>query len=310
MSVREDGSDALTPRRVIAQRRTRLGKLGRKPTLDVNDVNAIASRALAECKDGVATKKWRREINALDRSAVFSQEALCHFQDLQARLGLSTTRPILLPLDNQPFWHRTEQRFANYQSSENLPTVVDVAIIGAGLTGAAAAYRLKDAELKVLLIDQGDPAGEASGRNGGNFELLPENSVGTYEGLAPGRFKFMKVRYPHVPVEVLQAVSERQASLVLGLALRNRDLLKETIFKEAISCDFSPKGWLHIAASEIEEQGICDEVSLRRPTWPADLNMVAGKNSRGVRDRGFIPRAIYPRRRNLPPIQVCLWPAQ
>ena len=264
MSVREGGSDALTSRRVIARahRRTRLDKLGRKPTLDVNDVKAIASRALAECKDGVATKKWRSEINALDRSVNFSQEALCHFQDLQARLGLSTTRPILLPLDNQPFWHRTEQRFANYQSSDDLPTVVDVAIIGAGLTGAAAAYRLKDAGLKVVLLDQGDPAGEASGRNGGNFELLPENSVGTYEGLAPGRFKFMKVRYPHVPAEVLQAVSERQASLVLGLALRNRDLLKETIFKEGISCDFSPKGWLHIAASEVEEQGICDEVSL------------------------------------------------
>jgi hypothetical protein len=91
---------------------------------------------------------------------------------------------------------------------------------------------------------------------------LPENSVGTYEGLAPGRFKFMKRRYPHVPLEVLQAVSERQASLVLGLALRNRDILKETILKEGIACDFSPKGWLHLAADEREEQGICDEVSL------------------------------------------------
>ena len=89
-------------------------------------------------------------------------------------------------------------------------------IIGAGLSGAAAAYHLKDSGLSVAVIEKGDPAGEASGRNGGNFELLPENSVGTYEGLAPGRFKFMKRRYPNVPLEVLQAVSERQASLVLG----------------------------------------------------------------------------------------------
>ena len=72
----------------------------------------------------------------------------------------------------------------------------------------------------------------------------------------------MRQRYPSVPVEVLQAVSERQASLVLGLALRNRDILKETIFKEAIHCDFSPKGWLHIATNENEEQGLCDEVTL------------------------------------------------
>ena len=58
-------------------------------------------------------------------------------------------------------------------------------VIGAGLTGVAAAYRLKDTGLQVVLLDQGDPAGEASGRNGGNFELLPENSVGIYEGLTP-----------------------------------------------------------------------------------------------------------------------------
>ena len=132
---------------------------------------AIASRALAECKDGVATKKWRSEINALDRSVNFSQEALCHFQDLQARLGLSTTRPILLPLDNQPFWHRTEQRFANYQSSDDLPTVVDVAIIGAGLTGAAAAYQLKDAGLKVVLPIRVIPPARQAAAMVGNFEI-------------------------------------------------------------------------------------------------------------------------------------------
>jgi glycine/D-amino acid oxidase-like deaminating enzyme len=72
----------------------------------------------------------------------------------------------------------------------------------------------------------------------------------------------MKRRFPRVPEVVLRAVSERQASLVLGLALRNRDLLKETILNERIACDFSPKGWLHLAANETEEQGVCDEVSL------------------------------------------------
>jgi len=118
--------------------------------------------------------------------------------------------------------------------------ILDLLIIGAGLTGAAAAYHLRNSGRSVVLLDRGDPAGEASGRNGGNFELLPENSVGIYEGLAPGRLAFMKRRYPRVPEEVLRAVSERQASLVLGLALRNRDILKETILSERIACDFLP----------------------------------------------------------------------
>jgi glycine/D-amino acid oxidase-like deaminating enzyme len=235
---------------------------GRAHFFDTSQMKAIADLALSECKGGPSTAKWRRRIEAIDRSGRFSREALLLFQNLQARLGISTTRPIALPIDDQPFWHRAQRPFANYQSTDELPNFADVVIIGAGLTGAAAAYHLKDAGLSVAVIEKGDPAGEASGRNGGNFELLPENSVGTYEGLAPGRLKFMKRRYPHVPLEVLQAVSERQASLVLGLALRNRDILKETILKEGIACDFSPKGWLHLAADEREEQGICDEVSL------------------------------------------------
>ena len=225
-------------------------------------MKVIAELALMECKGGHATAKWQRQIQSIDRSGRLSKEALLLLQQLQARLGIPTTRPIALPVDDQPFWHRTQRPFADYRSTEELPSWADVVIIGAGLTGAAAAYHLKDARLSVVIIEKGDPAGEASGRNGGNFELLPENSVGTYEGLAPGRFKFMKKRYPHVPSEVLQAVSERQASLVLGLALRNRDLLKETILNEGIACDFSPKGWLHLAADEREEQGLCDEVSL------------------------------------------------
>src|SRR5262249_30122426 len=88
-------------------------------------------------------------------------------------------------LNSQPFWHRTPNPFANYQSTPELPRSADVVVIGAGLTGTAAAYRLKDTRLSVVLLDQGDPAGEASGRNGGNFQLRPENSVGIYEGRAP-----------------------------------------------------------------------------------------------------------------------------
>lgn len=230
--------------------------------LDADEVRAIAERALAAEPNGRATRSTRRELKAIDRSCHFSLEALRLFQDLLARLGVATYRPIQLPINDQPFWHRTPHPLANYQTTISLPTVADVVVIGAGLTGAAAAYNSKNTGMRIVVIDQGDPAGEASGRNGGNFELLPENAVGIYEGLAPGRLSFMRRRYPRVPAEVLQAVSERQASLVLGLALRNRSILKETILNEDISCDFSPRGWLHIAANDKEEQGICDEVSL------------------------------------------------
>ena len=212
------------------------------------------------------TPKGRAEVRKrlawIDQNARFTAPARRHFQDLLAKLALKTSRPITLPLEELPFWQRAANPLASYQSSESLPSASDVVVIGAGLTGASAAYHLRSSNLKVVLLERSAPASEASGRNGGNFELFPENSVGIYRGLAPGRLAYMKRCYPRVRNEILEAVSERQASLVLGLALKNRNLLKQTIFDENLACDFSPRGWLHIAADENEEQSLCDEVLL------------------------------------------------
>lgn len=186
---------------------------GRAHFFDTSQMKAIADLALSECKGGPSTAKWRRRIEAIDRSGRFSREALLLFQNLQARLGISTTRPIALPIDDQPFWHRAQRPFANYQSTDELPNFADVVIIGAGLTGAAAAYHLKDAGLSVAVIEKGDPAGEASGRNGGNFELLPENSVGTYEGLAPGAPQIHEKTLPSCPIRAF-AGRERATGIV------------------------------------------------------------------------------------------------
>jgi glycine/D-amino acid oxidase-like deaminating enzyme len=229
--------------------------------LGTAEVRAFAERVLAGAEGRRATEDVRLELSNIDRSCRFSSDGLRLFQDLLARVGVATHRPIRLPLDARPFWLRTPNPLANHQSTKEIPKDADIVVIGAGLTGAAAAFNLRHTGLRVVVLDQGDPAGEASGRNGGNFELLPENAIGVYEGLAPNRLAFMRRRYPLVAVEVLHAVSEQQASLVLGLALRNRDLLKETILDEGIECDFSPRGWLHIAENEAGEQAICDEVS-------------------------------------------------
>ena len=206
-----------------------------------------------------------RELQRIDRESDFTPGGRALFQDLLALTALPTVHPIRLPVNDEPYWFRCQHSLAGFQSNPDLPAVCDVLVIGAGLTGASAAYHLADAlgdDAKVVVIDQGDPGGEASGRNGGNFELIPENSIGVYEGLSRERLAFLRRRYAGLPVEVVQAESERQASLVLGLSLRNRDLLKQMILRERIDCDFSPRGWLHLASTEEEEQGICEEVML------------------------------------------------
>ncbi len=212
-----------------------------------------------------ASADVRRELQALDRDAVFTPGARAAFQGLLAQVGVPTVHPIGVSVNDEPFWFRSGHPLANHQSHSELPESADVVVIGAGLTGASAAYHLADRASegqRIVVLDAGDPAGEASGRNGGNFELIPENSVGMYEGLARERHAFLHRRYPKLPVEVVQAESERQASLVLGLALRNRELFKGIILHERIECDFAPRGWLHLASTEEEEQGMCEEVSL------------------------------------------------
>lgn len=235
--------------------------------LSAADVRRLADRAVEALRGtGRLAPELRREIETLDRDGVFTPGGRGALQDLLARLGMATAHPIGVPVNDEPFWFRLGHPLADHQSHPDLPEEADVVVIGAGLTGASAAYHLADSvneqRRRVVVLEQGDPAGEASGRNGGNFELIPENSVGIYEGLARERYAFLRRRYPKLPVEVVHAESERQASVVLGLALRNRELFKGIILHERIDCDFAPRGWLHLASTEDEEQGMCEEVTL------------------------------------------------
>jgi glycine/D-amino acid oxidase-like deaminating enzyme len=130
-----------------------------------------------------------------------------------------------------------------------------VLVIGAGLTGASAAYHLAARGLRVAVVDAGEPATEASGRNGGNFELVPENSIGDYRGLVQERFKFVR----RVRGVASRDDAEQQASAVLRLTLRNRQRLRELVEAEAIDCDYCPAGWLFLAHDERVERGILEE---------------------------------------------------
>ena len=126
----------------------------------------------------------RRKLQALERNRRFTPRSRQLFEELLGRVGVASTLGISLPISGQPFWFRAGHPLANYQSAPTWPPSVDVLIIGAGLTGASTAYHLGpavgDRSLHVAVVDRGDPATEASGRNGGSFELLPENSVGLY----------------------------------------------------------------------------------------------------------------------------------
>jgi glycine/D-amino acid oxidase-like deaminating enzyme len=223
--------------------------------------------ALVESLDegGRISQQLRDEAQRIERRCKFTSAARVEFQTLLGALGLDSAFPIRVPVNSEPPWFRYAHPLKHYRSHPRLPAEADVVIIGAGLTGASAAYHLRDAAahgLRVIVLDRGCPAGEASGRNAGNFELLPENSVGTYDGLACERLNFLRRCYPAISTEVLRVEAQRQAWLVFSFALRNRDRLKQIVEQENLACDFSPRGWLYLAHTDREEQAICDELAL------------------------------------------------
>jgi hypothetical protein len=238
----------------------------RRRHLGVNDIRQIAGSYIGADLGGRASATQASELQAIEAAATFTRNARAEFEALLARLGVSSALPIGLPLDDEPFWFRCGHPLAGFRSRDTPPAEVDILIVGAGLVGASTAYHLAGAvqrgARRVAVVDRGDPAGEASGRNAGSFEMIPENSVGLYGGLARARRLFLRRCFPKLPLEVLSIEAERQASIVLGFALRNRQRFRDIVLNESIACDFAPRGWLFLAHAERQEQGICEEVTL------------------------------------------------
>lgn len=65
------------------------------------------------------------------------------------------------------WWGAVSTAEVNRGFDANLPRAVDVAVVGGGLTGVAAAYKLARAGRDVLVLDAGEPGRGASSRNHG-----------------------------------------------------------------------------------------------------------------------------------------------
>jgi len=211
----------------------------------------------------------------------FSRDARALLLDFIAIHGGKTTMKGLMPLRRTSAWIMGPHPLHRYQSDQKLPTQADVVIIGAGLTGASAAWHLmqKKEKLKVVLLDAGDHAQQASGRNGGNFELIPENffgGYGTYDGLVEERFKFLKQAYPKTDDTLLKRHAEKTAKVIVRFALKNAKAMLKTIKKASIECDVSKKGWLRLATNQREENALKAEVKFAAKLG-ADIHLISAK---------------------------------
>lgn len=116
------------------------------------------------------------------------------------------------------------------QAPDTAPLTVDVAIIGAGIAGASTAWWLKDSGLSVAVLDRGDVASGASGRNAGFV------TCGSVE-------HFSRQAAQH---------GEQQAIDLWRMSQDNLALIEKHLIADGLECAFKRGGTYSLAGSEHE----------------------------------------------------------
>lgn len=121
----------------------------------------------------------------------------------------------------EPFWWQAARPEAGAQG--DLPTSVDVLIVGAGYTGLHAAVQTARAGCRTLVLDREVAGWGASSRNGGQVST----------SVKPG-FAVLKKRYGAARAEAI--LREGQASL---------DFMKRFMVEDGMDCQFQTNGRFH-----------------------------------------------------------------
>ncbi len=133
-------------------------------------------------------------------------------------------------MDTVSYWQRTINQVT---LSADLPPTADVAVVGAGLLGAATSYWLARAGLAVVLLERTTPAYGATGRNGGIVSVGPAEA------------------YP----AAIMRLGHETARAIWTLTLENRALLRQVLAGEGITCDYREPGHLSLALGEDQLTG-------------------------------------------------------
>ncbi len=138
------------------------------------------------------------------------------------------------------------------------PKHVDVAVIGGGFTGLSAALALARRGATVSVFEAGQPAHEASGRNGGHVN----------NGLA--------VDY----ATLAQRVGSAQAAHWYRAYDNAVNTVAQVIQEEAIDCDFSRTGKLKLASRPAHFEALARGIERQRMEVDSDIALIDAHNIR------------------------------
>ena len=145
-------------------------------------------------------------------------------------------------------------------------TVVDVAIVGAGLTGIWTAYYLlkRDPSLRVALLEKHTAGFGASGRNGGwASALFPQSTASLIERYGVDRARGLRDA-------MVESIGE----------------IGRVVEAEGINCDFARLGTLIYARTALQEKMLRAEVAEAQALGIDHLDWVEGDHVRASNARG------------------------
>ena len=150
------------------------------------------------------------------------------------------------PISKTPVWLMEGNPYENYPWKQKptaaLPEQVEVAVIGAGFIGAAAAYHWsKEGTTSLVILEMNDPAWGAGGRNAGVV------TMGRYYHFVFGTVKkYLEHARRDLTEEERVGSAHEFASVYVKAAYANAEMIEQTIKQEGIECDYTRKGWVWI----------------------------------------------------------------
>jgi hypothetical protein len=112
-------------------------------------------------------------LSAVDRLSVSTADDSSLVNDI-AHMSKYHLKPCGLPASDylRSFWLENPTVLADHRTTPQLPSDVDVIIVGSGISGTLMAYNLlqKDPGLKILMLEAREVCSGATGRNGGQIK--------------------------------------------------------------------------------------------------------------------------------------------
>jgi len=152
---------------------------------------------------------------------------------------------------SSPYWW--EQAPLDNAAAEDLPSVVDVLVVGSGYTGLHAALQTARAGMETLVLDAEQPGIGCSSRNGGQISTS------------------IKFNYP----TLVKRFGESLARDILAMGQASLEYVGDFVEQENIDCDYEVTGRYHAAHSRTAFQQMRAEIDQPNPVFNSDAYLVS-----------------------------------